>query len=519
MDFQVIYQMLPYDTYLQGRFRIVRPLGKGGMGQVYEAMDEALECKVAIKQTFARTEELRKAFRREAKLLANLRHHNLPRVTNHFFEGDGQFIVMDFVEGDNLERRLERRGIPFGVTEVRPLADQLLDALEYLHGLPSCILHRDIKPANIKLSENGSVYLLDFGLAKGSFDTVGGAGTGNLSVYGYTAHYAPLEQITAAGTTPQSDLYALGATLYHLLTGQMPVAAGERYSQIEQDFRDPIIPAASINPHISDGVTQFLERAMQMSRRDRFQSAREMRQALDSICDSDSVARITTPGFQVIETANLDELFIPKPGSTSVDTVHSAPIPKPRSELPSPAASSFSDATTYISRLFPNGLGKTLIAPIRVQFALLQDRVRVSPVIRFVSIVLALAITTGLLGFVYFSTRESRTNYDPNKEFQRKADLQQKTSDAGQAFTNATNLLNQGKKKEGEREFSRAEGLFNQAIEIDSQNAKLRVSLASVYVAQKKWAAAASAYEIALSLDPENKEYQSSLVKIKNNLK
>src|SRR6266853_2431989 len=118
--------MLPRNHLLQRRYRIIRPLGRGGMGHVYEAMDDAVDCIVAIKETFADTDKMRRAFEREAKLLANLRHPALPRVTHHFFEGEGQFLVMDYIEGLNLAELLALRQRPFTSQEVLPLADKLL---------------------------------------------------------------------------------------------------------------------------------------------------------------------------------------------------------------------------------------------------------------------------------------------------------------------------------------------------------------------------------------------------------
>jgi len=285
--------MLSPDTYLQNRFRIICPLGKGGMGRVYAATDEALDCTVAIKQTFATSEQLRRAFKREAKLLANLRHPVLPRVTHHFFEGNEQFLVMDYIEGENLETLLKKRQRPFSCSEVLSLADKLLDALEYLHNFREPIIHRDIKPANIKLTDNGNVFLLDFGLAKGIVGQATTQGSGHLSVYGYTANYAPMEQISSSGTNAQSDLYSLGATLYHLLTGKVPASSGDRYVQLEQEMSDPILPAHQLNSEIPSSLSVVLSQAMEMSRKNRFASAAKMRQALRDTVLFDDISKAT----------------------------------------------------------------------------------------------------------------------------------------------------------------------------------------------------------------------------------
>jgi eukaryotic-like serine/threonine-protein kinase len=275
--------MLPLNHVLQNRYRIIRPLGKGGMGHVYEAMDDAVDCIVAIKETFAATDKLRRAFEREAKLLANLRHPVLPRVTHHFLEGEGQFLVMDYIEGMNLQELLALRKHPFRAEELLPEADKLLSALHYLHSRSEPIIHRDIKPANIKRTSEGEIYLLDFGLAKGSAGQMATVEPGESfysSVYGYTAAYAPLEQLTNAGTNAQSDLYGLGATLYHLFTGHAPLSANVRYEALEMGAADPLPTIHQVNPQIPEQVSEVISQAMQMSRRDRTRTASEMREAL-----------------------------------------------------------------------------------------------------------------------------------------------------------------------------------------------------------------------------------------------
>src|SRR6202163_2709201 len=159
--------MLTADTVLQGRYRIIRQLGQGGMGAVYEAVDERLDTTVALKETLFTDEKLRKQFEREARLLARMHHQALPRVSDHFNEADGQFLVMQYIAGDDLAEMLTQRQGPFPQAEVLVWADQLCDALDYLHTQDPQIIHRDIKPQNLKLTARGQIILLDFGLAKG----------------------------------------------------------------------------------------------------------------------------------------------------------------------------------------------------------------------------------------------------------------------------------------------------------------------------------------------------------------
>src|SRR5437868_4900593 len=271
--------MLTEGTILQGRYRIVRQLGQGGMGAVHEAVDERLDTVVALKETFFVEEKLRKQFEREARLLARLHHQALPRVSDHFNEGDGQFLVMQFIAGVDLFEMLTTRGGPFPQDEVARWADQLCDALDYLHTQDPQIIHRDIKPQNLKLTSRGQIVLLDFGLAKGSVGPLT-AVTTSASIFGYTPNYAPLEQIQGKGTDPRSDIYALGATLYHLVTNVKPPDALTRAGAVVNGLPDPLPPANQVRPDISAGLSNVLDKAMSQKRDDRFPTASAMREAL-----------------------------------------------------------------------------------------------------------------------------------------------------------------------------------------------------------------------------------------------
>ena len=271
--------MLSPDTLLQNRYRILRLLGKGGMGAVYQAQDERLGCTVAVKQAFFIEEELQRAFLREARLLANLRHHGLPKVIDHFMENDGQFLVMEFIPGKDLHQMLKERNTPFPVAQVLDWADQLLDVLEFLHSQNPPIIHRDIKPANIKLTYRGEIILLDFGLAKGLASS--NSSQTSVSVVGYSAGYAPVEQIQLTGTDQRTDLYALGATLFHLMTGSAPPdALTARAVNLAIGNRDPLRGTHELNPQVPVSVATVLAQALAFSRDQRLSSAVEMRQKL-----------------------------------------------------------------------------------------------------------------------------------------------------------------------------------------------------------------------------------------------
>lgn len=271
--------MLTEGTILQSRYRIVRQLGQGGMGAVYEAVDERLDTTVALKETFFAEEKLRKQFEREARLLARMHHPALPRVSDHFNEGDGQFLVMQYIAGEDLSEMLTVRNAPFAEAEVARWADQLCDALDYLHTQDPQIIHRDIKPQNLKLTARGQIVLLDFGLAKGSVGQLT-AVTTSASIFGYTPNYAPLEQVQGKGTDARSDIYALGATLYHLVTNVKPPDALSRAAAVVNGQEDPLLPAYEVRPEIDAGFANVLGKAMSQKRDDRFATANDMRRAL-----------------------------------------------------------------------------------------------------------------------------------------------------------------------------------------------------------------------------------------------
>jgi hypothetical protein len=262
---------------LNNRYKILRLLGQGGMGAVYLAEDINLPGRqVAVKENFDPSAAAQDQFKREALILARLRHQNLPQVTDHFIEraSGRQYLIMDYVEGDDLETLLAQRG-PLPETEALNWIAQVLDALEYMHfwvdpttGQAAPVIHRDIKPANIKVTPQGRVMLVDFGIAK--YQTGAGTQTGARAA---SPGFSPVEQYTG-GTDARSDIYAVGATLYCLLTGQVPpespaIAAGT-----------PLPPPRKLNPAISPNTEQVILRAMQIQATARYQNVRELRRAL-----------------------------------------------------------------------------------------------------------------------------------------------------------------------------------------------------------------------------------------------
>jgi len=277
------------------------------MGAVYEAVDQRLDTTVALKETLFADERLRKQFEREARLLARLHHPALPRVSDHFSEGDGQFLVMQFIAGDDLSEKMARKRGAFPADQVLTWADQLLDALDYLHTQDPQIVHRDIKPQNLKLTPRGQIILLDFGLAKGQAGDISRV-TSTASIFGYTPNYAPLEQIQGLGTDARSDLYSLGATLYHLMTGVKPPDALTRAAALVNGQPDPLQPASVANAAVSPDIDTFLAKAMSQNRDQRYASAADMQK------DLHAANRVST----VVDRGEAQTVLFPPAASSTV---------------------------------------------------------------------------------------------------------------------------------------------------------------------------------------------------------
>ncbi|MDQ6788217.1 MAG: protein kinase [Acidobacteriota bacterium] len=296
------------NTLLQNRYLIVHLIGKGGMGEVYLAVDQRLGSAMALKRTFfADDEMLGGAFEREARTLARLRHNVLPKVSDHFTEDGNQYLIMEHISGEDLSKRLETSNKPFPLNWVLFWADQLLDALNYLHSHEPPIIHRDIKPQNLKLTDENSIVLLDFGLSKNSLDVSRVSSTG--SVVGYTPHYAPMEQIRGTGTNPRSDLYSLSATLYQLLTNQVPPDALSRADALLSGMTDPIKPINEINPEVSSLISGVILKGMEVSQDKRFANAREMQKALrDAYAQMQNQMAAQTVAFKLQSEAEAVEI-------------------------------------------------------------------------------------------------------------------------------------------------------------------------------------------------------------------
>jgi serine/threonine-protein kinase len=260
------------DRIYHDRYRIDGLLGQGGMGAVYKGWDFNLEIPVAIKENLDLTPEAQKQFNREASMLARLAHPNLPRVTDYFtLPGQGQYLVMDYIEGEDLKSMLDRLGhLP--EDQVLSWIGQITEALDFLHNQDPPIIHRDIKPGNIRIRPNGRAALVDFGIAK-FYDPKKATTTGAKAV---TPGYSPPEQYGGGLTDRRSDVYALGATLYHLLTGKEPPESVHRMVRIAE-----MPPPRQLNEEISPQVEQAIIKSTEVSTDRRFQSIGELRTALN----------------------------------------------------------------------------------------------------------------------------------------------------------------------------------------------------------------------------------------------
>lgn len=296
-----VTRLLTPGTILRERYEILACVGQGGMGAVYRATDLRLEGRIcAIKEIRPDPDlseealaQAQRQFHQEASILARLDHPNLPKVSDYFTEGGREYLVMDFVAGWDLRQLLEERRHAGQMLEERQVlrwADQLCDALSYLHSQDPPVLHRDIKPANIKETPGGLIKLVDFGLVKllatddsRTITVLQGRGT---------VAYTPLEQYggDTGHTDHRSDIYALGATLYHLLTGQPPADAKQRFLHPES-----LIPPRDLNPRVSPSTERAILSAIAMHPDNRPPSVEAFRQMLHSTSLSDTLAVIALP--------------------------------------------------------------------------------------------------------------------------------------------------------------------------------------------------------------------------------
>lgn len=460
--------MLGLNTLVQNRYLVKNLIGRGGMGAVYLAEDTRFSNrKVALKEMlFTNNPKLEAAFGREANLLAQLNHRGLPKVSDYFNDRGFQYLVMEYVPGDDLETLLKKIQSPFPYKRVLNWADSLLDILEYLHTQNPPVLHRDIKPQNLKLTPDDKIILLDFGLAKDSVATQMQSAN---SLAGFTPNYAPLEQIEGSQATMQTDIYLFSATIYHLLTNNLPASSLNRIQAKMDNRNDPLFPAHQLNPEVPAKFSAFLAQGLNLKREDRPMSAREMRQRLREIAnESATVSKVPTEQMnlhnQASEQRNIQTAIFPmqpehiqptsfqpvnnvQPVQESVQTIAFQPVQENPQTVafvppPTPAATQVAvePPKSFVSQN-PQNSQPVFTEPKKSRRGI------------FLSILVALIFLLGAGGVgAYFiaqkflvksdTTTNKNTNTKTSSETEKKSDGISSTADAGSKDANSNSNAN-----------------------------------------------------------------------------
>ncbi|WP_343084681.1 serine/threonine protein kinase [Blautia producta] len=264
--------MLKVGSLVDGKYKVLAEIGRGGMSVVWLAINERLNRNVAIKEIrdtgTTHDEILRKSIRMEVDTLKDLAHPGLPMIFDIIVTDDTFLIVMSYVEGESLSERLKKQGAQSQEVVIE-WGKQLCDILVYLHTRNQPIIYGDIKPANIMLKPDGKLVLIDFGIA-------GGYRLNDLSALGTRGYAAPEQYSVGAQIDARTDIYALGVTLYQLLTGENPTKLSSKLKPIRQ-----------INPTLSSDLEQIIEKCTKINPDQRFQSALELKNALDTYKEMD----------------------------------------------------------------------------------------------------------------------------------------------------------------------------------------------------------------------------------------
>lgn len=343
----------------EGRYRINQQFPLGANGAVYDAYDTVRETKVIVKEivmrlnrvtTPSQQEQMKVAFANQAKVLTEVKHPALLGVHDFFSEVGRQYLVMEDSEGHELSDLIARDGNTFAANDIVRWTDDLLDGLQYLHSFKPSIIHRNIRPNHIKLTGDNRVKLLAFGFADGSDLPIG---TSTSNIKDDDICYAPLEQIwenldsasqkvitnsyseqeersLLAPLDGTSDLYSLGATIYHLATGMKPVDALERSIEMLDGNSDPLASPVSLNPAISPALSDVILRSMQIKRSNRYTSASAMREAFRAAVPQLQASVQTTSPGETIGSASTDSKSVPPKQDAS--TVEKTPQTAVRAE-------------------------------------------------------------------------------------------------------------------------------------------------------------------------------------------
>jgi serine/threonine-protein kinase len=331
---------LPPGAVLQNRYEIIRRVGGGGMGNVYQACDRNLDyAPRAVKEMmemFSDSAQRAKSvedFRREARLLASLKHPSIPTIYDHFIDAGRYYLVMEFITGGDLAGRQRLAGGRVPEIAVTCWAIQICDVLDYLHQRTPPIIYRDLKPANVMIDpESSRIMLIDFGIAR----TVAPMQKGVTAIG--TMGYAPPE-LFSGNVEPNSDIYSLGATMFHLLTGADP----RDKPLLIFDFTKNPCPR-EINPEITAPMEKVLMRAVEYEPRHRYQTAREMKRALEDHLRflEQAPAPVIAQARRIAFGATGEEValgpFVEPPAPVAVSPMPATPVPGSPSVTPAPAA-------------------------------------------------------------------------------------------------------------------------------------------------------------------------------------
>ncbi len=278
---------------LQGKeseYLIKSEIARGGMGAIYRAEDLKHERVVAIKEACldptaceGKRDQIRERLLHEMRVLMPLDHPNIPKIYDQFSSDNNEYLVMEFVEGSTvmlIQQRMLRENHLLEESRVLGWVIQALDALTYLHEQPKPIIHRDIKPENLILAPDGRVMLVDFGLMKQVEQHL--TESGPLIHAVGTVEYAPPEQYAegSGGTDARSDIYSLGATVYYLMSGRLPPRSVERMLPTSINVTKTLPSVCKVNPTVSKRMEQVVFKAMEIDPEARYQSARQMREAI-----------------------------------------------------------------------------------------------------------------------------------------------------------------------------------------------------------------------------------------------
>ncbi|MGN0974787.1 MAG: Stk1 family PASTA domain-containing Ser/Thr kinase, partial [Gemmiger sp.] len=271
---------------LDGRYLIESVIGVGGMANVYKGQDVKTGTTVAVKvlkEEFLDNEELVRRFKNESKAISILDHPNIVKVYDVSVTDRLQYIVMEYIDGITLKEYLKQRGGPLTWKEVVYFATQVLSALSHAHS--KGIVHRDVKPQNIMLLADGSIKMMDFGIARFSRaqnQTVSDKAIGSV-------HYISPEQAKGDHTDARTDIYSVGVMLYEMLSGRLPFDGNGAVSIAIKQISDKPTPLAEVAPNVPEGLRQITERAMEKDPKDRYQSAQEMLAAIDEFKKNPSI--------------------------------------------------------------------------------------------------------------------------------------------------------------------------------------------------------------------------------------